>query len=138
MAPCATFYLFQRPMGLAHQAPVETLREDSLAHQGRRLLCGHCAHPITDEEEKIAIQGGHEHTYANPHGYMFHIGCFNRAPGCIHAGQATAENTWFAGHEWRIALCANCGAHLGWRFRNPSGAGFHGLILAQLVLERDT
>jgi hypothetical protein len=97
-----------------------------------RLLCLACGYPITSLRERITAGGAHEHTFANPGGYVFRIGCFGRAPGCVQAGQPTLEHTWFAGHTWRYALCGGCRAHLGWAFRGGQ-SGFFGLILDRLL-----
>jgi hypothetical protein len=67
----------------------------------------------------------------NPGGWVYELGCFLEAPGCRSEGEPTEEHTWFAGHAWRIALCVECGTHLGWRFDGTSGA-FWGLILERL------
>ncbi len=96
-----------------------------------RLLCLACGHPITSRRERIREGGDHEHTFANPAGYLFRIGCFARAPGCLLAGQATLEHTWFPGRAWRYALCGGCRTHLGWAFLAGESA-FYGLILDRL------
>ena len=98
----------------------------------RRLFCAACRHPVTHQDERIPVQGGHEHSFTNPHGITYHIGCFRNAGGCAPVGEATAEFTWFPGYAWRVALCAHCRAHLGWRFQSESDY-FHGLIVARLT-----
>ena len=97
-----------------------------------RLFCAACRHLITHQDERVPIQGGHEHRFTNPHGITYHIGCYREATGCAVVGESTAEFTWFPGYAWRIALCANCQTHLGWRFEAP-GDSFHGLILNRLI-----
>ena len=98
----------------------------------KRLFCAICRHPVTHQDERISVQGGHEHRFTNPHGIAFHIGCFREAAGCAVAGEATTEFTWFSGYAWRIATCAHCQMHLGWCFQ--SGADyFHGLIVDRLI-----
>ena len=98
----------------------------------KRLFCLACRHPVTHLDERIPVQGGHEHSFSNPHGITFHIGCFRQAGGCAAVGAATTEHTWFRGYAWRIALCAHCQAHLGWRFE-AAGEYFHGLIIRRLT-----
>lgn len=73
-----------------------------------RLFCAACRHPVTHQDERISVQGGHEHRFTNPHGISYHIGCFREAAGCTAAGEATMEFTWFSGYAWLIAYCANC------------------------------
>lgn len=101
------------------------------AKKEQRLFCAACRHPVTHQDQRIAVAGGHEHRFTNPHGITFHIGCFREAAGCAPTGEATTEYTWFAGYAWRIALCVNCRAHLGWRF-DSDGDYFHGLVVARL------
>lgn len=86
------------------------------------------------------MNGAHEHTFVNPAGFSFHIGCFSAAPGCTHHGALEAAFSWFPGWSWQLAACARCGNHLGWLYRaeldgvspQSSSAPFHGLILAAL------
>lgn len=98
----------------------------------KRLFCAACKLPVTDQNQRIAMLGAHAHSCVNPHGLMFHIGCFREAPGCRIDGEATAEHTWFPGHTWRIAYCARCRTHLGWQFEASDG-GFYGLIINRLT-----
>jgi len=102
--------------------------------EGRHLLCALCGRRITHTGERIRVQGSHGHTFANPHGHVFRIGCFGAAPGCRRASQETEDYTWFPGYAWSIQVCAGCFAHLGWEFRSARD-GFHGLILDRLVEE---
>jgi len=98
----------------------------------KRLFCAACHHPVTHQDERIIVQGGHEHRCTNPQGISYHIGCFRDAAGCAANGVATTEYTWFKGYAWRIAYCAHCHVHLGWRFQSDADY-FHGLILARLT-----
>lgn len=113
---------------------VRTTAADSMRAQSRRLLCAACRHAVTDPNQRIAVQGAHEHNFTNPHGITFHIGCFRDASGCAAVGDATTDFSWFPGYTWRVALCMNCQAHLGWRFQMNQDY-FHGLIVNRLVLE---
>jgi hypothetical protein len=97
------------------------------------ILCRNCLHAITRPAERIGVDGLHRHTFANPHGMVFEIGCFQDAPGCAAIGPASEEFTWFAGHRWRVCVCAACLVHLGWRFTPSGGNGFYGLILDRLI-----
>ena len=96
-----------------------------------KILCQVCQHQITSHENKIEVNGQHEHVLSNPCGIVFEIGCFSGAAGCVNYGPSTSEHTWFAGYSWRFALCANCLTHLGWFFQSESD-GFYGLILKKL------
>ena len=105
---------------------------DTKPKKEQRLCCSTCRHPVTHQDERIAVQGGHEHTFTNPHEITYHIGCFREAAGCAGFGEVTTEYTWFKGYAWRIALCAQCRAHLGWRFQSDDDY-FHGLIVNRLI-----
>ncbi len=80
----------------------------------------------------ITIQGQHSHTFTNPAGILYTIGCFSKADGCIVHGMPTTEFTWFEGFRWSIALCGGCLIHLGWFYQSGSEA-FFGMILDRLV-----
>lgn len=98
----------------------------------QRLFCAACRHPVTHQDECIHVQGAHEHRHTNPHGVTYHFGCFRAAAGCAAIGELTTEYTWFPGYAWRIAMCANCHVHLGWRFQTEADL-FHGLIIKRLT-----
>ena len=80
----------------------------------------------------MAVQGNHQHRFMNPAGFLYHIGCFAEAVGCLVVGPPSHEYPWFPGLVWRLALCGGCRAHLGWHFRGEGSAGFFGLILDRL------
>lgn len=109
------------------------VEEDRTSGDASRLLCALCGEPITSRDHRIVMGGAHEHRFTNPHGMVFHIGCFSRAKGCAQMGKPTAEWTWFTGFEWRIDVCHRCRSHLGWGFRSAAGKEFFGLILSRLV-----
>jgi hypothetical protein len=99
-------------------------------------FCRYCGTIITSDAQRIERDGEFRHTFANPGGYVFGIGCFGHAPGCVEAGDYTGEHTWFAGFEWCYAVCSGCTSHLGWRYRRSARAreeAFHGLILDRLI-----
>lgn len=100
---------------------------------GEYLLCRNCLQIISNPSERIEMHGSHKHTFANPQGIIYEIGCFKNANGCSYAGVPTDEYTWFRGFRWKVALCRNCLAHLGWLFISTSNATFNGLILNRLV-----
>ncbi|MCJ7771749.1 MAG: cereblon family protein [Desulfobacterales bacterium] len=100
---------------------------------GNYLLCRHCLQVISSPAERIKVQGSHKHTFANPQGIIYEIGCFKNATGCGYTGNPTAEYTWFRGFRWRVALCGLCLTHLGWLFMSTASSSFNGLILNRLV-----
>ena len=100
------------------------------------VVCRQCLNEITSVNQTKEIHGSHTHTFANPEGIVFEIGCYGDAWGCGYIGPASAEFTWFAGYVWRIAVCTNCHAHLGWRFSTSDGYFFHGLITSRIRLNR--
>ncbi|MBW2432577.1 MAG: hypothetical protein JRF36_03170 [Deltaproteobacteria bacterium] len=97
------------------------------------ILCRQCSQAITRPAERITVQGSHQHTFANPHGIVFEIGCFKTARGCGYAGPPSFEFTWFSGYAWRVCYCTMCLTHLGWIFIADSGDIFHGFILDRLI-----
>jgi hypothetical protein len=99
---------------------------------GRALLCSVCRAPATSDLDRIEVEGAHEHTFANPFGHLFRIGCFGSANGCLVWGEPSHEFPWFSGHTWQLALCRGCGVQLGWCFVGP-GRLFFGLVLDRLV-----
>jgi hypothetical protein len=104
---------------------------DRVAPDEHALLCAACGHIISSDDHRVEMSGSHEHTFVNPGGFVYRIGCFNAAPGCVHIGSTESAFSWFPGWTWQVAVCAHCRAHLGWIYRN-AGEQFHGLILAAL------
>ena len=97
------------------------------------IYCAKCSNVVTTAAEKISIAGSHAHHLTNPHGFEFHVGCFQQALGCDISGQPEAADSWFMGYLWRYATCAECHVHLGWYFTQSSGDNaFYGLILDNL------
>ncbi|MBC2716851.1 MAG: hypothetical protein HF978_16225 [Desulfobacteraceae bacterium] len=97
------------------------------------VLCRACKHKITTHQEIISVNGSHQHTFANPNGVIFDIGCYKTAPGCINTGPFTDEFSWFKGYMWRVSICASCLAHLGWLFLSAKNDLFSGLIIDRLI-----
>ena len=110
-----------------HHLPEEETEEEDY------ILCRQCRQIISTPAERIVVQGAHRHTFANPQGIIFHIGCFRSVRGCGFIGPLTAEFTWFRGFRWRVALCNACLTHLGWMFSSSSNERFSGLILDRLI-----
>ncbi len=112
----------------------KTEKEDEKQPEKERyLLCKQCENKISKPDYRSEIQGAFDHTFLNPSGQVFHIGCFRRADGCVVLGEASSEWTWFQGFHWRVALCGQCLTHLGWFYFNEDESSFFGLILDALV-----
>ncbi len=129
-------YLF-RPVPKPGKAPVDPMvasQDKTSATTADTIVCRQCLHVITSPAQRKAIHGAHAHTFANPEGIIFEIACYQEAWGCGYVGPASPEFTWFTGYVWRIAVCANCHIHLGWRFSAPDGHCFHGLITSRLIV----
>ncbi len=124
--------LFFDPLREEKRQGQTKIQSDIKPRKEKRLFCATCRHPVTHQDERIIVQGAHEHRCTNPQGIAYHIGCFREAAGCVPSGEATTEFTWFKGYAWRIVLCANCHVHLGWRFQSDVDY-FHGLIVNRLI-----
>jgi hypothetical protein len=114
--------------GVSRASPAD----EGQAKRERLLACAECRRPITTEEARVEIDGSHGHTFANPYGFAYHIGCFATAAGLVAVGPPSTEFAWFAGHTWQIQECAGCRTHLGWLFWGP-GRRFYGLVLERLI-----
>ena len=97
------------------------------------ILCRQCHQVITTPADRITVHGAHQHSFANPQGIIYEIGCFRSVQGCGYAGPATDEFTWFKGFSWRVAYCGMCLTHLGWLFISAGGGSFNGLIVDHLI-----
>lgn len=104
---------------------------DDAAHIDAAIVCAACLGGITSSRHGIAVNGSHDHRFMNPGGFLFHIGCFAEAVGCVIVGPASTELPWFPGLAWRLAYCGHCRVHLGWHFRG-AGSAFFGLVLDRL------
>ena len=114
-------------------AILEKEAEEPAPEEEQYILCRQCRQAITRPDDQISFQGAHRHTFANPQGIVFEIGCFRKVIGCGYAGAASNEFTWFAGYSWRVCYCTMCLTHLGWIFSSPGGGSFHGLIIDKLI-----
>lgn len=101
-----------------------------------RYVCGHCHHVICKREARTTFGDAFEHTFFNPHGILFQIGCFTQAPGTRLQGTPSNDFSWFPGFYWQAVSCRSCDQHLGWFFTG-SGSAFYGLILPRLVFLED-
>ena len=95
------------------------------------LVCHICHHVITEDTERINIQGKNSHYRTNPAGFSYGFDCFQAAPGCTVVGTPSTEHTWFDGYRWQISVCQQCGEQLGWRFEGESQ--FFGLIHGRII-----
>jgi hypothetical protein len=110
----------------------DEVADERSASEDPWIRCRHCGNNIARASDRVAVQGAHLHTFANPHGLVFEIGCFREAAGCAMMGAATHEFTWFHGFRWRVAYCGRCLSHLGWKFTSDTGGQFFGLIVDRL------
>jgi hypothetical protein len=132
-APVST-RIFRAPSksGLAADSPTTRNwpKPDDLG-RGPIIVCRACQARLTTPEARITIGGAHEHSYENPHGIRFRIGCFAWVGHCAAVTPPSTYWSWFPGFAWRVAVCTECGEHLGWLFQSAD-ATFHGLILDRL------
>lgn len=112
-----------------------SVEEALQARSWNRILCQACQHGITDASQRIKMGGQHLHTFCNPMGLLFEIGCFRQAPGCLGIGAMSGQFTWFPGWWWGIVLCGGCQNHLGWSYHKDQEESFYGLILNRLLEE---
>jgi hypothetical protein len=104
----------------------------------RHLRCRSCGAKVADPGSLFAATDGRvRHVFANPSGKVFEILTLLVAKGLVLYGPPSLEFTWFPGHAWRVALCAQCGTHLGWSFEAASEGVtpplFFGLLTSELV-----
>lgn len=99
--------------------------------EDENLYCFICSQIITQTRNRISVEGVHKHTFTNPGGYLFEIGCFREAQGCEQTGEFTDFYSWFDGFAWRYAVCRSCRVHLGWVYRGSDT--FFGLVLNRLL-----
>jgi hypothetical protein len=111
-------------------SPVSTA-DETAKQEEEKLYCAVCDTWVTSGPWRISVNGSHAHTFFNPAGIIFKVGCFKEAPGARPIGQPSSEFTWFKGHKWRAALCGSCQEHLGWLFDGNSL--FFCLILKKLT-----
>ena len=122
----------EEPGRLPGDVPEEDVEDAPEKEEEPYILCRQCSQAITRPTDRISKQGAHQHTFANPHGIVYEIGCFRSATGCGYTGPATDEFSWFPGYEWRVAVCRSCLTHLGWVFAAADRDRFFGLILDRL------
>lgn len=117
----------------AHPATKTVLGNPSLT-QGDRFVCAQCGADVTRSSLRIAVDGSHRHTVPSSYGIEQEIGCFSLAPGCRVLGEFALDFSKPSTSQWRMALCATCGNHIGWHYQTGDGLGFYGLILDHLAV----
>lgn len=126
------YFLLKKSQQSINISPETKTRSKISSDEENFLRCATCKYPITQETDRIHINEKHEHVFANPDGYVFHIGCFAKAPGCFVYGEKTSYFTWFPGYTWQMAICAQCVHLLGWAYQSHEHQ-FYGLIVDKLI-----
>jgi hypothetical protein len=111
--------------------PAQNAAETLSQAPERVLVCAACFAVVTRASERIVVHDRHEHTFLNPAGYVYRIGCYASAPGAGPFGAPSDDYAWFEGYSWQMAVCLACAEHLGWLF-SGAGACFWGLIVDRL------
>ncbi|XP_029180705.2 uncharacterized protein LOC114948308 [Acropora millepora] len=104
------------------------------------LLCRRCGHDITyaakldNRASKLALRQRNDtilgvqqclvQLFRNPQGQHFELITATSANVKPH-GEAFEEHSWFPGYAWRLAVCPQCGAHVGWSFETPHQSDRH-------------
>ncbi|MDY6935641.1 MAG: cereblon family protein [Spirochaetota bacterium] len=120
------------PFEVGKITPLSDNDWDDESRREHLILCKLCSNIITSPDNCIVINGKHQHTFKNPVGYTYQIGCFINAKGCIITGEPTTDFTWFSGFSWCYAICSICHIHLGWYYQSKISS-FYGLILNHLI-----
>ena len=127
------FYSFEAP-GEPESGPGASSFSIPVEKKDDLILCRNCLEKVTNSRSMAAKEGAWEHTFTNAYGYVFRVGCFTTAPGCIKVAEPTEEFTWFKGYQWQFCLCRNCMQHLGWYYSSGRDS-FFGLILTELLFQ---
>ncbi len=127
-----TVYCFRADTVKVIDLPIGKAEEKEEIRPVEAIYCKICGRTVTNSDQKISVRGSHTHTFFNPVGVVYELGCFGEAPGCYRVGEVTSEFTWFAGFVWCYALCRGCNNHLGWFFEMGERS-FYGLILANIT-----
>ena len=107
-------------------------RTRQISQEEEIIICALCNNHVTDPSRQIIVNNSFHHTFANPYGHVFEIGCFKDAEGCNPASISSTEFPWFTGYSWKIGACSYCSTHLGWIFSSESDQ-FFGLIIEKLI-----
>lgn len=98
------------------------------------VRCAQCRTIITQSDSAMEMAGAHQHILTNPAGVRFTVVVYRDAR-CDVIGLPSAEHTWFTGYVWQVALCAQCGIHLGWCYSHAQIPDFYGLIASHLSFD---
>jgi len=123
---CGTAYLLRKGTSEQKTGSVE-LPQKSDTEAEKCVRCKKCDHKLTNPDLSIAPYEG---TYRNPFGVSFHVVFYSDASGARDLGSPTTVYTWFPGYGWSMALCRQCGEHLGWWWSGPER--FIGLIATRI------
>ena len=126
------YYYRNDPKEKSGSVTKPSVREKKTTEDEKFIRCDKCLQPITRPSDRISIDGSHAHTFSNPSGTVYEIGCFGAVNGCGYMGPESKEFTWFKGYVWKVTYCGRCFTHLGWLFTSSSGS-FNGLILDRLT-----
>lgn len=124
------FLLKEAPKSSLSPVALDDASDKTDESSERPYICISCAAPIASASAWMAVNGKRQHTFANPGGEVYTIGCFSDAGNLLFAGNPTGHFSWFPGYHWQVAVCAGCGLHLGWRY--VAGNHFFGLIMDRL------
>ncbi|XP_073954251.1 protein cereblon-like isoform X2 [Choristoneura fumiferana] len=105
------------------------------------LCCGACGGELARRAHMFAMSSDGVHANYTNHGGFMHDIVTVRSARNTSLGAPSAEYSWFPGYCWRVAQCAGCTAHVGWRFdamkKRLRPAQFYALC-RNVVLPRDT
>jgi hypothetical protein len=132
--PLDTPFALRPKTGKGASAETDTQPEEHTEPSEEELwvVCRQCGQRLSKPSERISVGGSYSHTFANPNGIVYEIGCYRMVTGCSFFGPPSYEFPWFSGHSWQIAICGSCQVHLGWLFRGKAGEQFFGLILERI------
>ena len=125
------YFLKGEVLGEIYSSIEDEVKEETVDEKWH-IICAECSQGITGDSERFEVNGAHEHTFINPSGIIFQIGCFARVFETKISGSATEQWCWFKGYSWRIVSCASCSTHLGWVYMAHGEIRFFGLILNRL------
>jgi len=114
--------------------------EISLLKQFSEIKCANCRSTLSSAEHMLNMSTeGNLGAYANVHGYIHETLTVKRmgwASVVMDNAPPSTEQSWFPGYAWTIMYCAECFAHIGWKYTAVSSTShpqvFWGLRRAAL------